>query len=835
VIECKYQLQPVPVFPGMKPVEITSQRMERIMSLKNGLKKRTPVTCWLCLAVLAVIMLPGAASSVETETQQPANSVTSSIVTQGADESVPKVDPSLQSALDKKVSLKFQNQSLEEVMAFIAAEHGLKIEIRRKEPRIDPVFEGTHRQIDYQCENKSLGVAITEIAEQLGLQMSVEPAQIVIELPSPRSRIRANESFILSNDQTTSAEEVIAYVGEVPIRVCDVVFFPRDYRNARESDGVVGIGRRDFYSESESERKMLQRVLHRQFPWYLRQEVLLQHFRQYLTPGDIAAAESYAEPDVERVLQSQNLRFNTTSDQERDARLAAEFSSMPLIGKYFKRHFTVQYFNQLLYNSDIPFSEDDIVDYGETILMQARFRKSVSVKFENADFMTLIGSISSEHDVPIRSASLHAEMAMRLSNPPVTVDIRDQPLAEAIRLVIEPRGMTATVTSTGLSIQHPAPEKLTEEFLSASPAAYGIFGLLKKTGWQPLTAEIRLKDAIALAGGVADPTNVDVEICHLKHLKTADGRQRHRILSLNSVLEDSSGEYNCVLNDGDVVTVRIDPNAKETTPPFPQSSVSVVPEDSEKRPSILENSAELTVVKVYGVRDLVFGFIPFESGQTFSRLVELIKTTVAPDSWGKDNVTIVEDEPTLSLIIRQTPSCHQHISQIIAALRRDQDSFRITTQCRIIELKTDIQRKRLDDHCSLHTSGTGRSWALLTSGSGEALLELLTKQGCEVLYVPTITTTGSGNDAFIVVGGANQGSFSELSISATPHPIPNSSVIRLKYTLTMDDAEKVPRALTQMSLVGSGQTLLLLIEKPSDKSTSEPLKRFVVMLTPKAI
>jgi beta-lactamase regulating signal transducer with metallopeptidase domain len=43
VIESKHQLQPVPVFPGMKPVEITSQRMERIMSLKTGLQKQTPL------------------------------------------------------------------------------------------------------------------------------------------------------------------------------------------------------------------------------------------------------------------------------------------------------------------------------------------------------------------------------------------------------------------------------------------------------------------------------------------------------------------------------------------------------------------------------------------------------------------------------------------------------------------------------------------------------------------------------------------------------------------------------------------------------------------------
>ncbi len=60
VIECKHRLQPIPVFPGMKPVEITTQRLERIMSLKNGLKKRTPLWCWLMIAMLAFFVLPGA-------------------------------------------------------------------------------------------------------------------------------------------------------------------------------------------------------------------------------------------------------------------------------------------------------------------------------------------------------------------------------------------------------------------------------------------------------------------------------------------------------------------------------------------------------------------------------------------------------------------------------------------------------------------------------------------------------------------------------------------------------------------------------------------------------
>ena len=63
VIEYKHQLQPIPVFPGMKPVEITSQRMERIMSLKKGLRKQTPLWCWLTVVGLAFVVLPGAVAT----------------------------------------------------------------------------------------------------------------------------------------------------------------------------------------------------------------------------------------------------------------------------------------------------------------------------------------------------------------------------------------------------------------------------------------------------------------------------------------------------------------------------------------------------------------------------------------------------------------------------------------------------------------------------------------------------------------------------------------------------------------------------------------------------
>ena len=60
VIESKHRLKHVPIFPGMKSVEITSDRMERIMSLKHG--SYQPIRWWsgALLALFAFVVLPGA-------------------------------------------------------------------------------------------------------------------------------------------------------------------------------------------------------------------------------------------------------------------------------------------------------------------------------------------------------------------------------------------------------------------------------------------------------------------------------------------------------------------------------------------------------------------------------------------------------------------------------------------------------------------------------------------------------------------------------------------------------------------------------------------------------
>lgn len=71
VIECRSRLVPVPIFPGMKPVEITQQRLERIMTLKQGRSRRNKVASVAMMITLSILVLPGAltATSQDKTTQ----------------------------------------------------------------------------------------------------------------------------------------------------------------------------------------------------------------------------------------------------------------------------------------------------------------------------------------------------------------------------------------------------------------------------------------------------------------------------------------------------------------------------------------------------------------------------------------------------------------------------------------------------------------------------------------------------------------------------------------------------------------------------------------------
>lgn len=97
VMAMKKTLRSVPAFPGVRPVDVTSQRLERIMKLGQGCHRRTPRWCWLVMLLTVSATLPGAAffvsggeaSTVPMAGSRSTSEVGANVSTKGTAEPVP--------------------------------------------------------------------------------------------------------------------------------------------------------------------------------------------------------------------------------------------------------------------------------------------------------------------------------------------------------------------------------------------------------------------------------------------------------------------------------------------------------------------------------------------------------------------------------------------------------------------------------------------------------------------------------------------------------------------------------------------------------------------------
>ncbi|MFO0869483.1 MAG: M56 family metallopeptidase [Pirellulales bacterium] len=65
VLERKGQLVATAAYPGVRPLDVTAARLERIMRLGHGSRRRTPWWCWLVMALLVALLVPGGAFVAE--------------------------------------------------------------------------------------------------------------------------------------------------------------------------------------------------------------------------------------------------------------------------------------------------------------------------------------------------------------------------------------------------------------------------------------------------------------------------------------------------------------------------------------------------------------------------------------------------------------------------------------------------------------------------------------------------------------------------------------------------------------------------------------------------
>lgn len=96
----------------------------------------------------------------------------------------------------------------------------------------------------------------------------------------------------------------------------------------------------------------------------------------------------------------------------------------------------------------------------------------------------------------------------------------------------------------------------------------------------------------------------------------------------------------------------------------------------------------------------------------FDSLIELIRTTVRPDSWtepdsGEDGGTIAAYPTNLSLVVRQTQEIHEEIIQTLEQLRRMQD-LQVTIEVRFITLSdTFFEKIGVDFNVNIPTKTSG--------------------------------------------------------------------------------------------------------------------------------
>jgi hypothetical protein len=234
------------------------------------------------------------------------------------------------------------------------------------------------------------------------------------------------------------------------------------------------------------------------------------------------------------------------------------------------------------------------------------------------------------------------------------------------------------------------------------------------------------------------------------------------------------------------------------------------------------------LVITYSVADLVASSGRSITGNDYLPLVELLRTSVNPESWGTGGGMIVADEESRALVIRQTRPAHEAILQLLRQLRKAHDSIQIS--CLLMKLSTDSQRDGLAERCSLHPLNDQQRWALLTRNRGDEIVQFLTDQSATVLSRPRIITI-SGQAAMMEIGSLVNGQLTGVRLSATPQVIADGQVIRLSHSVTIGALNKTAQAAVHESLLGSGQTLLLLVEQ----SAGATVDRYVVLLTPESI
>ena len=740
VIESKQSLQAVPVFPGMKPVEITSQRMERIMSLKkNHIKPRLSYLAATALLLFASVSLPGAASQGERKNHSASDPQVAAHL--DSHETSPSIQP------DNAVA-----QTTRHVPAVAPAVFGEIIWFQAN-------ARGFRRLIG---DESSGGIAlikspkaIEELRRLEGSGQGTRGRHITFRMVTDTAPGTNWASYSSPSDAPTS--------------------FSLEC-HCRPAGGEVGVCKLRIGSQRYHAAGGMQGMS------------LCVDATQALK--EMSAATGGNE-DLE--LPAHHFMIAVVSVRVQSAQTVCVLGEVKSPGE-----FAVE--------MQSPMTVTSAIDLAGGLTANATGQITVERPLGDSGRETDVIHVSHDAAVAHDKSDIVLGPGDIVSVLPPDVDVISVEMAE--------RGGVNSVQQFGAVSSPPGTFGIEQDDTIRSDA--GVTGTILNPPVAatelPETSPRYTLEVYALRD------IVDLEMANRTSGETRAGEFSELVRSIREDVAteswDSNGGDGRIVGNADTETAVV-----RQTREIHEQLVTFLTEMRERL------AKERLVTRVYSVADLIVPVNPVarpgsqahsmssplnEGDPAFAPLIQLLKASVAPESWD-DRRRIRRSVNTLSLIIRQTDEAHEEVSEILRQLRREMD-WQVILDCVAIHFESGDQVTWLKNHVSFQGDDSIRPWCLFPAGRFEQLQADMQQAGASVLFHPIVTVFNrqqasiSGGDAL------------KVDIQVQPNLYANNSLIRLQHSATVGAAAK--QAPPEMSsLLKDGQTILVDIT-PTQPSTA---------------
>ncbi len=375
-----------------------------------------------------------------------------------------------------------------------------------------------------------------------GDEILVHPAEI-IKQPLDTS-IRLDDKFVLSADSPMSGDTVILFLNDRPITVAE--FIAGGWDRLQRTQGV----------SDDLKRAIVCELIKSDLPQFVYRELLLQHFAVEAPEYRTDDSPQQREAADKLFLQAFESNSKTVANPQKQAQLLAAVLSKGFTSFAMeKKKLQLAQYTRSMDQESLDKSQVIVIRHVQNLVTRADLRRTVSLQFEDARLTDALRSIATDHGVNIAVKALHAQTVSRIASKPSTVTFRckDMPLGDALNAIVEPFGRSVRIEAETVMIGFLDESGAMAKFraLPGQPS-FAVYGIVKNTGWQKLDKEIRLLDAIELAGGVDDSDGVSIEITNPDIIS---GKAVPVSMSLRILQNDESGKLNRVIQDGDMIMV----------------------------------------------------------------------------------------------------------------------------------------------------------------------------------------------------------------------------------------------------------------------------------------